>query len=1057
MKPFSRRPLVALTALMLLGAASAQTDAGSPAVSAPTVQRTSTVSLPFDAPAQAQELVIAQALPEGAAFVSGSTRLDGRPLPDPRRGPGGTLYWTLPAQARGLLTYDLTHTAPLAALPEPALLARFPGERSEVLQGLIDSADLKAAAPLNLPEPVTENAGAIKLPLAGSVIRLRDRITVEVEAPLGAAPDLTVNGVAVGQDRIGTTVQDEGRGVQRLTYVGVPLVQGPNVLRFGTGQGADEVRVVRAGPTARVELTPLNLTADGSTPIRLKVRTLDAYGTPSAQATLTVRTNLEPRVPDASPGEAGYQVRLEGGEGLLELQPQTAPTGLKVEVLLGEQVLTSRYEVTPDRARVGVGLVSATVGLNGGRLSENVSVQARAYAEMPVGAGKLYVAADRDGLPKTDNPAVRSPVFGDASTEQTPLQGLDPVAAIYDHPAFRAAYRQTALPVSVLPVGEQLTALTVVTKSNPSFSAFVAGVPVDRVSEVQLTPDGTRILRLPNSGVVDSSETLEVVTLEARTGKELRRVTLTRGVDYIVDYPTGIVTLVRPLERVDAGFNDVRVLASYRLVGGEAGRHLAYGVQVRQEGQHSSVGAAVVNLDGKTTFGVRGTFDNGITRADTRVAYAGGVQASADLSTRFGDDTASLSARYQDAGYQGLAPFNVGLNVAANYTAALGPRFGAVVDGEYHATPTARGGSVTARGEYRFAPFSVGAGFKSAFGDTHGLGVVGSVGYHRAPLDVDVVHTQPLTGNLDTTTAISTRYRLTDKVTLGFADKITWGIGQAAALTLDTMIGNVNYAVGYELPTASGEGNRARFGVSTALPLNERTTVGLRGSALYDVTGGQAELAGGADLNYRADTFSAAAGIDLSYRAGQLGTVVRGGITGSVTPHLTLTADGLAEFGAGKNGQRLALGYAYRNSTVNSLGYLRYVQGTLAAGTPELDSGLSAEYRQPRYAVRGGVDTRTLLNDAGSFTAQASLGGTAYLGDRFGVGVWGRLLTQPSTNTTALGYGVEGSFLALPGTWLTAGYNFRGFEGLPSAGMYTKQGAYLRLDLTLDETLGGKK
>lgn len=1053
MKSFSGRPLAALTVLLLLSGASAQLDTARPVAAAPTLQRTSTVSLPFDAPTQAQELVLAQALPEGATFISGSTRLNGRPLPDPQRGPSGTLYWRFPAQGRGLLTYEVSHIAPLPALPEPALLARFPGERSEVLQGRMDPADLKAAVPLDLPPAVTENAGAIKLPLAGSVIRIRDRITVEVEAPLGAAPALTVNGVAVGSDRVGTQVQDAGRGVQRLTYVGVPLQPGPNVLRFG----ADEVRVVRAGPTARVEVTPLNLTADGSTPIRLKLRTLDAYGTPATQATLTVRTNLEPRTPDANPGEAGYQIKLEDGEGLLELQPQAAPTTLKVEVLLGEQVLTSRYEITPDRSSVGVGVVSATLGLNGGKLADNLSVQARAYAETPLGAGKLYVAADKDGLPTTDNPGVRSPVFGDASTEQTPLQGLDPVAAVYDHPAFRATYRQTALPISVLPVGEQLTALTVVTKSNPSVSAFVAGVPEDRVSELQLTPDGTRILRLPNTGLVDSSETLEVVTLEARTGKELDRRTLTRNVDYIVDYPTGIVTLVRPLERVDADFNDVRVLASYRLLNGNAGRHLAYGVQVRQEGKNSSLGAAVVNLDGKTTFGVRGTFDNGLTRADTRLAYSGGVQASADLSARFGDDTASLSARYQDTGYQGLAPFNVGLNVAANYTAAFGPNLRGIFDGEYHDTPTTWEGSVTARGEARLDPFSVGGGFKYAFGDTSGLGVVGSVGYHRNPLDVDVVHTQAVTGNLDTTTAILTRYRLTDKVTLGFANKITWGVGQVAALTLDTALGNVNYAVGYELPTASGEGNRARFGVSTALPLNGRTTLGLRGSALYDVAQGQAELAGGADLNYKTVTLSATAGTDLTLKGGQFGVVLRGGVTGSLTPHLTLTADGLAEFGAGKNGQRLAFGYAYRNRALSSLGYLRLVRGTLAAGTPELSSGLSAEYRQPTWAVRGGVDTRALLDDPGSFTAQASLGGTYYLTERFGIGAWGRMLTQPATNTTQLGYGLEGSVRALPGTWLTAGYNFAGFEGLSSAGMYTKQGAYLRLDLTLDETLGGKK
>ncbi|EYB66989.1 hypothetical protein DEIPH_ctg055orf0020 [Deinococcus phoenicis] len=1053
-----KRTFTALSALLLIGAAHAQ-DSGMPplpASAAVSVQRTSTVTLPFDAPAHARELVIAHTLPAGAAYLPGSSRLDGQPTADPRRGPSGTLYWVIPAQTRGVLTYDLTHTAALSTLPPPSLLARLAGERRELLAGRLDDADLKAAAPLTAAgeagEP-TENPGAIKWPLAGSVIRVRDRINVVVELPQGERPPLRVNGAPVGEDRLGTEVQDGGRGVQRLTFVGVPLRPGPNTLQLGT----EEVQVVLAGATARVEVTPEHLTADGSTPLRLRVRTLDAYGTPTSQSALTVRTNLEPRTPDANPGEAGYQLRLTDGEGVLELQPQTAPTSLKVDVLLGQQVLSSRYEVRPDRSRVGVGLISATLGLDGHLGSQDLTWQARASLETPLGAGKLYVAADKDGLPGTDNPNLRSPVYGDAGTTETPLQGLDPVAAVYDHPGFRAAYRRTALPLDVLPVGEQLTALTVVTKSNPALSAFVAGVPGDRVSETPILPDGTRLLRLPDRDIADSSETLEVVTLEPGDGKELGRTTLRRNVDYTVDYPTGIVTLTRPLDRVDANLNDVRVLASYRLNGPVAGRQLAYGVQVRQDGQNYSVGAAAVKLDNRVTFGVRGTFDNGTTRADTRLAYSGGVQASADLAARLGDGGAAFKVRYQDAGYAGLAPFGVGLNISGNYTVRLGDRLGAALDGEYHDTPTTQGGSVTARAEYRLDPFSVGGGLKYAFGDTSGLGAVASVGYHRAPLDLDVIHTQPLTGNLDTTTAIAARYRLTDQVTLGFKDDITWGKSQVAALTLDTTLGHTNYAIGYELPTASGEGNRARFGVSTTLPLNDRLTVGLRGSALYDVDSGQTELTGSTDLNYRADTYSAATGIDLTYQDGQVGTVLRGGITGSLTPQLTLTADGLAEFGRGKNGQRLAFGYAYRNRALNSLGYLRLVQGTLAGGKPELSSGLSAEYRQPGWAIRAGADTRTLLNDPGSFTAQASLGGTAYLSDRFGVGAWGRVLTQPSTGTTQLGYGVEGSVLALPGTWLTAGYNFKGFEGLPSAGMYTRQGAYVRLDLTLDETLGGTK
>ncbi|KEF33453.1 hypothetical protein RDMS_12295 [Deinococcus sp. RL] len=1053
------RTLALLTALLLVGPASAQAAGESgptpPPVGAAPEQRTSTVLLPFDVPPQARELVLAHLPPAGAEYLPGSSRLDGRPVPDPRRGASGTLYWVLPAQERGVLSYELTHAAPLGALAAPALQVRLSGDRQEVLMGRLDAADLAGAAPLAPQgEIFAENAGAIKLPLAGSVIRLRDRISVTVEAPLGERPVLTVNGTPVGEDRIGTDVQDGGRGVQRLTYVGVPLRPGPNLLRFG----AEEITVSLAGPTAQVEVTPISLVADGSTPLRLRVRTLDAFGIPSGQSTLTVRPNLEPRLPDAAPSEAGYQVRLEDGEGVLELQPQATPTGLRLDLLLGETVLTRRFEVTPDRSRVGVGVLSATLGLDGSlNLAEDLTWQARGYVETPVGAGKLYAAADKDGLPLTTDPTVRSPVYGDAGTEAIPLQGRDPVAAVYDHPAFQVAYRRSPVPVDVLPVGEGFTGLTAVTRSNPTVSGFVAGVPGDRVSGAEVIPDGTRILRLPNTSLAPDSETLEVVTRERPTGKELERRRLVRNVDYLLDSQTGIVTLLRPLDRVDAGFNDVLVLASYRLSTATAGRTLAYGVQVKGEGEGYTLGAAAVHLDGKTTFGVRGTYDNGTTRAEARVAYSGGVQASADLATRFGDDTATFKVRYQDAGYAGLAPFSVGLNVSGGYVARLGQNLSAGLDAEYRRAPTAQGGSVTARADYRFAPFRVGGGLKYAFGDTSGLGAVISAGYARSPLDVDVTHTQPLTGNLETTTAFSVRYRLTDQVTLGFRDHVTWGKGHVAALTLDTTLGGTTYAVGYELPTASGEGNRARFGVATTLPLGERTIVALRGSALYDVPKAEAEVTAGADLNYRADTFGVTAGTDLIYRGGAFGTVLRAGVTGSVTEHLTLSADGLAEFGLGKNGQRFSLGYAYRNNALNSLGYVRYVQGTLAGGNPALSAGASAEYRQPAWAVRGGVDTRTLLNDPGSFTAQGYLGGTAYLTERFGIGAWGRMLTQPATGTTQLGYGLEGSVRALPGTWLSAGYNFAGFEGLPSAGTYTKRGLYLRLDLTVDETLGGRK
>ena len=1028
--------------------------------------RSSVVTLPFDAPAQAREVVIAHAVPTGATFVPGSSRSDGQPMADPLRGASGTLYWTLPGSQkntvlRGSVTYTLAHADALPELPAPALLARYEGDRSELLQGQMDDTDLKGAAALNAARQLSENEGAIKLPLAGSDVRIRDRIIVVVEGPVGESGELLVNGQIIGSDRIGQTTDDGPRGVTRLVYVGVPLNVGPNTITFA-GQS---MTVNRVGPTARLDVLPETLVADGSTPLRVKVRALDAFGRLASQSSVTLRTNLEPRTPDANPGEAGYQLRLIDGEGVLELHPQASPTTLTLEFLQGADVTQQRFAVTPGQGRVGVGMVSATLGLDGTLdLTDDLKVQARASYEGPLAGGKLYVAADKAGLPTERDTLRRYNLFGDSSVESVPLQGSDPVAAEYDHPAFHAQYRRAPLPIDVLPVGEQFTALSANSKGAPVVSGFVALVPEARVAGERVIPENTRILRLNNSGIVLGSETLEVVTLEHTTGKELGRVRLVRNVDYQLDRVTGIVTLTRALDRVDGPLNDVVVLASYRLENENSQRRLAYGAQAAYAGRNYSVGVAAVSLDSRMTFGARARYANGETRADGLLAFSGGWQASLDARTRLeGSGLAGgnlgFQLRYQDVRYAGLAAFAPGLNVSGNYEARVTQTVRVWADGEYHRTPAAteatQGGSVSARAEVALSPFSVGGGLKAGFGDKAGLSGIASAGYHRAPLDLNVVHTQPFSGAQRAETSVGVRYRL-GRVTLGLNDKLTWGVGHTAALTLDSTLGRTNYALTYDLPTAGGQGNRARFGVSSSLPLNARTSLGLRGSAVYDIAASKTELGAGVDLNHKTETFSATAGTDLVLNHRGFGVVIRAGVAGQVTPKLTLSADSLAEFGAGEGGLRAAVGYAYRNSAFNSLGTVRYVSGSLAGNRPEVSGNLSAEYRQPGWAVRGGVDTRSLLNDPGSFTAQGALGGTAYIGDRFGVGAWGRVLSQPATSTTTLGYGLEASVRALAGTWLTAGYNFRGFEGLPSAGMYTKQGAYIRLDLTVDETVGGR-
>lgn len=1035
----------------------------------PAITRSSEVLLPFHAPAQARTLVVAHRLPEGGTYQPGSARLNGTDLPDPLVGPSGLLYWQIPASEQGQVSYTVNHEGALPALAPATLVAQYAAEREEVLIGQFDAKDFKNAREMQQTEvDERENDGAVRLPLDGTVYRTRDRISVTVEKPQGDTSPLLVNGQAVGAERIGTNTQDSERGVQRLTYIGVPLVAGPNTLSVG----GDQIKVMLAASVNTVKVEPEQMIADGSTPLRVRVTALDEFGTPTAQPYLTIDSNLEPFVPDASASAGGYQIQLEDGVGVLELRPQTVPGELKLDVGVGQKVQTYTLPVRPDDRKFGVGLLSATVGLDGNfNAADDVLWTARGYYEGPIGDGKLFIAGDKDGLPHDHDPFERFPMAGDASIQSVPLQGIDPVAAVYDHPSFRATYQRTALPITVLPLGETVTAATLETKANPKVSAFAAAIPSDRVQLKGLTaivPDGLRIVHLPNAGISRGSDSLELVVYEKRTGLELRRERLVPFGDYTIDYASGIVTLNRSIQPLDTDLNDVRIEAAYRLDNPLSNREWAYGAQVTTEGKDWVAGVAAVQMpraagDSQLTVGARAQYDNRDNlRAEARAAYADGFQASLDVQGETREnDRATLRARYQDTNYDGIGAFAKGFSVNGLYRAQFTKAISGEAEVDYRDDFAGKEqGYVRGVVDYRLQPFTVGGGLKYSFGDADGLSGVVRAGYTGDPVALAVEHEQSFSDTVPSVTRVQAGYKINENLSLKAQDEYTWGVGHRALLGADSRLGNTNFSVGYELPTAGGDGNRARFGVSTNLPLNKSTTLGLRGDAGYNFVTSAIDTSVGADLNYKAERYVATLGGDIGYigKDGEWRTAVRGGISGSLSDELTLTADALAEFRAAGAGQRLTLGYAYRSGQVSSLGYARYINGTLAAGKPSLNTGLVAEYRQPNWAVRAGSDTRWLLNDASTFTGQAFVGGNYYLNDYFGVGAWGRAFYQPANlSNTLYGYGVEANLRALPGTWVSAGYNFAGFDGLPSSYTYTKPGAYLRLDLTLDEMVKGEK
>lgn len=1106
-------------------------------------QRSSEVLLPFTAPRQAESLVVSHRVPEGARYVPGSARLGVTPIADPKVGGSGLLYWDIETVGlkangndgplQGQVTYDLAHSDALPALERASLVAHYRGDRYEVLEGQFSRSDFQRAGTLEAQaESGRENAGAVKLPLEGTVYRTVDKVTVVVEVPQGASTALTVNGQPVDAAHVASETQDGIRGVQRLTYMGVPISAGENIIEAG----GSFVKVAMAGATREIKLEPLQVVADGSSPIRVRINALDEFGNGTSQRHVTVRPNLEPYAPDAS-AEHGYQVELVDGVGILELRPQNVPSQLIVEADLGGHTIRESVQLLADNQTFGVGVVSATLGFGAG--AQNILkdlktyTTARAYFEGALAGGKLFVALDANAADiearlngnKSNAQLLAETGFGksmlndrdvferyskagDASIQSSPLKSDDPIAVVYDHSAFQASYQRTNPPISVLPLGETFTTATLKTKANPELSAFVAALPSDRIKKtVEL--NGTRILHLDQADILEGSESLELVYYKA--GKETHRQRLVNLVDYTIDHRAGVVTFVRDVTRLTPNFEDVKVQASYRLDSAAAmaykNRKLAYGAQAVMSGTDWSAGVAAANMPNvhgnMLTAGARGKYDNGkgIT-ADARVAYATGdalvidpndpnaqivgkssgvsafVEARAKLNERSEKlvDTLTLQALYQQEGYKGLGAGTPGLTASAAYRAVITEQLSAEVGAEHRTSAdlknvTKGSGSARAMADYHMGQFSAGGGARYRWGEKSGLAAVGRLGYNGNPLSASVEHEQRVMGDINTVTTLGAGYRVNNATTLRLRDVYTWNgdnAGHRASLGLDSRHGNTNYSVGYELPTASGDGNRARFGVSTNVPLGENLSAGLRGDASYGIAKKDLNASAGADLHYRAERYTATVGGDVAYRLAEaqdaeIRTAVRGGVSGSLTDDLTVSADALAEFKGKDNGQRATLSYAYRGDTISSLGYARLKNGTLAGGKDksEFTTGVSAEYRQPNWAVRVGNDTYMQLQDKNSFSGHAYVGGNYYLNDRFGVGAWGRGFYQPAAqgnDKVLLGYGLEGNARVLPGTWLSAGYNFAGFNNLPSASTYTKKGPYVRLDMTLDEmALGAKK
>ncbi|MET0349959.1 MAG: hypothetical protein ABW067_09235, partial [Rhizobacter sp.] len=198
--------------------------------------------------------------------------------------------------------------------------------------------------------------------------------SVRVQSRAGAPARLLVNGVAIGDDRIGERTVDTERQVESRDYIGLVLPAGATTLTlvqsdpFGNERERREVHVKVAGALAAVNLSVAlpKAPADGATFVPVTLTLADRDGLPvSERHPVTLDTSLgDWDVLDLDPVRPGVQTFVDGPSAALRLRAPASAGRADLHAAVGLFNANARIDFTaPLRPMVMAGIVEGVLNL----------------------------------------------------------------------------------------------------------------------------------------------------------------------------------------------------------------------------------------------------------------------------------------------------------------------------------------------------------------------------------------------------------------------------------------------------------------------------------------------------------------------------------------------------------------------------------------------------------------------------------------------------------------------------------------------------------------------
>ena len=545
-------------------------------------------------------IALLEHLPENAALVVGSSRVDGRPS-EPRR-VDNTLVFELFKRSASVVSFEVEHMGPLVLGDHTSLIALTP--EPELLQGREDALQLFEQAERVLPEVAErERVGAVILsPIDNSSLSERDRVSVSVDTPLQSQVRLFVNDTELSSDTLGERLYDPNTNRQTFEYVGVPLNEGPNVLRLESTLNAetlvDSVTVYFAGAAVDFSVTARTpLLADSAENLELDLTLQDAYGQTPLDGLVTFElSGASFAGQDASSERSGLQLRFEEGVARLELDPIAEAGELTIRLALpGGVVEKTLFTESNLRPWLATGVASAGLSYDG---NLNFGVSADAFARGRVFSDALLtlgLSQPNSRLGERENSFDQFGLPGSSGARLFETQSRQGVFARLERGLTYVQYGDfnTELSGSLLEPGRNYTGLSgfyqrdISDTFGISLRAYAAFETVTGIINIDLDSDGSSIRFLPDAPIEPTSLRLEIVKKDALgivvqdDQDDLTR-RLEPNLDFRVDAEVGLIELYRPVPLEDATGNRYVLRLSYRLP--EEGRSACFAIRRAERG-----------------------------------------------------------------------------------------------------------------------------------------------------------------------------------------------------------------------------------------------------------------------------------------------------------------------------------------------------------------------------------------------------------------------------------------------------------------------------------------